>query len=210
MAIIFIRLLIMYLLIFILLRLMGKRQIGDMQPFELVVTLMIAQVASEPIISVETPLLHGFIPVVLLFFIESIISFFSLKSKNFKKIIIGSPSYLIKNGKIDYRQMKKLRIDVEDIIELIRNSGEMELSNVRHLILETNGKPSVITNKKSLPDIIIADGRFIRDIKGRRGDTTLKKLNDELRKVNINNISQIILAYEFDYKIYIFAKEELI
>lgn len=209
MAIIFIRLLIMYILIFILLRLMGKRQIGDMQPFELVVTLMIAQVASEPIISVDTPLLHGFIPVVLLFFIESIISFFSLKSKKFKKIVIGSPSVLIKNGKIDYKQMKKLRIDVEDIIELIRNSGEMELSGVRHLILETNGKASVITNQKSLPDILIADGKFIRDIKGKRGEIALKKLNDELRRVNINTISEIILAYEFDYKIYIFAKEEL-
>lgn len=209
MAIIFIRLLIMYILIFILLRLMGKRQIGDMQPFELVVTLMIAQVASEPIISVDTPLLHGFIPVVLLFFIESIVSFFSLKSKKFKKIVIGSPSVLIKNGKIDYKQMKKLRIDVEDIIELIRNSGEMELSGVRHLILETNGKASVITNQKSLPDILIADGKFIRDIKGKRGEITLKKLNDELRRVNINTISEIILAYEFDYKIYIFAKEEL-
>jgi uncharacterized membrane protein YcaP (DUF421 family) len=209
MAIIFIRLLIMYILIFILLRLMGKRQIGDMQPFELVVTLMIAQVASEPIISVDTPLLHGFIPVVLLFFIESIVSFFSLKSKKFKKIVIGSPSVLIKNGKIDYKQMKKLRIDVEDIIELIRNSGEMELSGVRHLILETNGKASVITNQKSLPDILIADGKFIRDIKGKRGEITLKKLNHELRRVNINTISEIILAYEFDYKIYIFAKEEL-
>ncbi|MEL7570645.1 MAG: hypothetical protein AAGU14_08820, partial [Eubacteriaceae bacterium] len=71
MAIIFIRLLIMYILIFILLRLMGKRQIGDMQPFELVVTLMIAQVASEPIVNGDVPLLHGIIPVILLFFIES-------------------------------------------------------------------------------------------------------------------------------------------
>ena len=73
MAIIFIRLLIMYILIFIVLRLMGKRQIGDLQPFELVVTLMIAQVASEPLVSVDVPLLHGIIPVILLFFLESII-----------------------------------------------------------------------------------------------------------------------------------------
>jgi len=210
MAIIFIRLLIMYILIFILLRLMGKRQIGDMQPFELVVTLMIAQVASEPIVNGDVPLLHGIIPVILLFFIESIISFFSLKSKKFKNFAIGSPSIIIKNGKLNYRQMKKLRIGIEDVIELTRNAGEIELGNVKHLIIETNGKPSIITDKKSLPDILIADGKFMRDIYGRRGEATLKKLNAELRKANINTIGQVVLAYEYDHKINIFAKEEII
>ena len=106
--------------------------------------------------------------------------------------------------------MKKLRIGIEDVIELTRNSGEIELSSVKHLIIETNGKPSIITDKKSLPDILIADGKFMRDIYGRRGESTLKMLNAELRKANINTIDQVVLAYEYDHEIKIFTKEEVI
>jgi len=188
---------------------MGKRQIGDMQPFELVITLMIAQVASEPIISVDVPLLHGIIPLIVLFFIESFVSYFSLKSKKFKKFAIGVPSVVIRNGKLNYKLMKKLRIGVEELIALTRNEGEIELGNVKHMIIETNGKASIITEKKSLPDILISDGEFMRDIYGKRSEATLKRLNAELRKANIKTIKQVVLAYEYDHKITIFAKEEV-
>jgi uncharacterized membrane protein YcaP (DUF421 family) len=116
----------------------------------------------------------------------------------------------MKNGKINYGQMKKLRIGIEDVIELTRNAGITELGSVKHLIIETNGKPSIITDKKSLPDILISDGKFMRDIYGRRGDATLEKLNAELRKANINTVSSIVLAYEYDHKINIFTRKEVI
>ncbi len=197
----------MYFLIFFTIRLMGKRQVGDMQPFELVVTLLIAQVASEPVLSVDVPLLHGILPVVILFLIQSAVSFFALKSRGFKRIVVGKPAIIMEDGKIDYKALKKNRIDIADVMELTRNDGQIDLSGVNHFIIETNGKPSIITDNKPLPDILVSDGEFLKDVTGRRSKETLQNFTDEMNKQQIKTLKNILLAYEFDSQIHFYLKE---
>lgn len=144
MLVTFIRTIILYILVLIVMRLMGKREIGQLQPFELAISIMIADLASVPMTELGIPLSNGIIPILGLLFMHMIISFINIKSINMRKIICGKPSILIYRGKIDEKVLKKERFTVNELQERLRGNNVFNVSDVEYAILETNGEVTVI------------------------------------------------------------------
>lgn len=163
MLILLIRTLILYFLVVVSIRIMGKRQIGEMQPSELVVAIMISDLASVPMQAIDIPLVTGIIPVLTLLVGEVVMSFVSLKSKNLRKYITGEPSIVVYKGHINEGELGRLRFNLNDLMEQLRLSGCPDVSQVQVAVLETNGQLSVIEKGKGpaeLPYVLINDGEI--------------------------------------------------
>ena len=174
------RAVILYLLIVFSLRLMGKRQLGELQPSELVITILISNIASIPIEDASTPMATGAIPILVLVGFELIVSTISLHSKKFRSFISGKPVVIIKDGAIDQKAMKKLRFSIDDLMESLRGNNIFDVKEVSYAIVETTGSMSVMQkfNYKTVtaemlkikgkepepPIIIISDGKVIKDM----------------------------------------------
>lgn len=144
MLITFIRAIILYLVVLIVMRLMGKREIGQLQPFELAISIMIADLASVPMTELGIPITNGIIPILGLLVMHMIISILNMKSINMRKIMSGQPSLLIYRGKIDEKVLRKERITINELQERLRGENVFNLSDVEYAILETNGEVTVI------------------------------------------------------------------
>ena len=164
MSTIFIRTLIIYVILIGTMRIMGKRQIGEMQPSELVIAIMISDLASVPMQAIDIPLLAGAVPVLTLLVWEVLMSYVSLKSKRMRRYITGEPSIVVYNGHINENELKRLRFNLNDLMEQLRIAGCTDISNVAAAVLETNGQLSVIEKKQensgSLPYVLISDGEI--------------------------------------------------
>ena len=139
-----IRTVLLYIVIIAAVRLMGKRQISELQTSELVVTLLISDIAAIPMQDTGQPLVSGLIPIAVLVFCEVIISVIMLKSGGFRKLICGRPIVVINNGTVEQRELKRLRMTTEDLFEQLRQKDVFSLADVAYAIIETNGKMSVI------------------------------------------------------------------
>lgn len=151
MLISFVRTVILYLLIVVALRVMGKRQIGQLEPSELVITMLISDLAAIPIGHVSIPLMHGVIPVVTLILMEALISFATLKSRKLRRWISGTPVVLIHNGKVMENELERLRLNIDDLMEELRSNGCSDITEVSYAIFETNGFLSIVLNSESRP-----------------------------------------------------------
>jgi len=164
MFVLIIRTLILYALVVTAIRVMGKRQIGELQPSELVVAIMISDLAAVPMQTIDIPLLAGIVPVLTLLIAEVTMSFISLKSKKARKYITGEPSIIIYKGHINERELEKARFTLNDLMEELRLSGYPDVSKVDMAILETNGEISLIEQDKDgmtdFPYILISDGEI--------------------------------------------------
>ncbi len=140
MAIILIRACILYVVITFSLRLMGKRQLGELQPSELVVTILISNIASIPVEDSSVPMLLGIVPIFTLVSLDVIVSAIMLKSAKFRKLIIGSPRIIISEGVIQQQEMKRLRYTVDDLVEAMREQQIFDIGEVYYAIVETTGK----------------------------------------------------------------------
>lgn len=149
MAISFIRTFILYILVVIGLRTMGKRQIGEMQPSELVVAIMISDLATIPMQETGIPLFSGIIPIFTLIIMEILLSQLSLKNKKFRRMLTGKPNVIIHNGKILSEEMKKIRFNMDDLNEQLRIQGYTGIKDINFAILETNGQLSIIPKPKN-------------------------------------------------------------
>ena len=138
------RTILLYIVIIIAVRLMGKRQISELQTSELVVTLLISDIAAIPMQDTGQPLASGFIPIIVLVMAEIIVSVLMLKSGKFRRAICGKPIVVINDGKVDQKELRRLRITIEDLFEDLRQKDVNSLSDVAYAIVETNGKLSVI------------------------------------------------------------------
>ena len=145
MLITFVRAIILYIIVLIVMRMMGKREIGQLQPFELAISIMIADLASVPMTELGIPLSNGIIPILGLLVMHLIISLLNIKSINIRKIICGKPSILIYRGKIDEKVLKKERFTVNELQERLRGNNVFNIADVEYAILETNGEVTVIT-----------------------------------------------------------------
>ena len=153
MAISFIRTLLLYIVIIAAVRLMGKRQISELQTSELVVTLLISDIAAIPMQNTGQPLVSGFLPIAVLVACELIISTVMLKSAKFRRFVCGKPVIVINDGKIDQGQMRRLRMSTEDLSEQLRQMDVFHIEDVAYAIVETNGKLSVLKKPDKLqPD----------------------------------------------------------
>lgn len=138
------RTIIIYAFIILAVRIMGKRQISDMQTSELVITLVISDIIAIPLQSVDQPLMSGLLPIVVLVSLEIILSIIMLKSSKFRNVICGNPMVIITDGKVLKDQLKKLRISYEDLYSLLRQQGVFDVQQVRYAIVETNGSISIL------------------------------------------------------------------
>ena len=142
---------IIYFIIIIAMRLMGKRQVGELQPYELVITILIAEITSTPMDSPGTPLIYGLIPALTLLLVYYLIAFLSQKSLKLRKLFGGTPSILIMKGKLQYKELKNLNYNLNDLQEQIRNAGYTKFSDINYAILESNGSLSVFPHAELKP-----------------------------------------------------------
>ena len=140
----FVRVIIIYILVLIVMRLMGKREIGQLQPFELVIAIMIADLAAVPMADIGIPISSGIIPILGLLVMHLTISIINLKWVKARGFISGKPSILIFRGKIDEKQLKKERFTINELQERLRGNNVASLADVEYAILETNGEITVI------------------------------------------------------------------
>lgn len=177
MIIAFVRTIILYLLIIAGIRLMGKRQVGELEPSELVLALIIADLAAVPMQDFGIPLLAGIIPILTLLSLTMIISVISMKSIRFRALLCGRPSIIVENGTLHQREMAKNRFTVDELMEELRMKGITDISTVKYAILETSGQISVLPfadqkpptardlkvapEDSGLPAVLINDGRIL-------------------------------------------------
>jgi uncharacterized membrane protein YcaP (DUF421 family) len=204
-----IRTIILYFIVVITMRIMGKRQIGEMQPFELVIAIMVSELASLPMQDTRIPLIHGVIPIVTLLFLQALISMAELKSEAARTIFSGKPSIIIKDGKIDIKQLKYDRFNVNDLFEELRLQGYYDIEDIEYAILETSGQLSVIpktelvpatkqdlnikTTQDKLPVTLILDGK-INHHNLKVIDKNNSWLNKELKENNISSVDKVFIA----------------
>ncbi|HHY05785.1 MAG TPA: DUF421 domain-containing protein, partial [Clostridia bacterium] len=132
-------------------RLMGKRQIGELQPFELVIAIMISELAAVPMADTEIPLLDGIIPILTLLLAQVSLAYLSLKNERARAVICGRPSILIEKGTIIESELRRLRINLNDLLEQLRVKNFTNIADIDYAILETNGQMSVIPKGTSRP-----------------------------------------------------------
>ena len=170
---------IIYVCCFAVIRLMGKRQIGEMQPFEFVVTLIIADLACIPMAELSVPLLHGVVPILTLLIVHFLICFLSRKFMGLRYLLTGKPVIVMSPKGIDYNQLKALNMTLDDLMELVRGCSVFNLSEVLYAIIETNGNLSVIkkaeaeqptrddlkvkVSQNSLPINLVMDGKLMKE-----------------------------------------------
>ncbi|MBR2590465.1 MAG: DUF421 domain-containing protein [Clostridia bacterium] len=195
------RAVIIYLLITIALRFMGKRQIGEMQPTELVVTILISEVASIPLEDTDTPLFAAFIPVILIVCLEVLISGISFHSVKFRRLFTGKPIIVINNGQIDQKALKSLRISISDLLDTLRLKGFFDVQKVKYAVVEMNGQISVMpceseapltpagagisVQKKEIPYTVVTNGTLITG-HFKEACTSEKEIQKQLKKENLS------------------------
>ena len=176
MSIAVIRTVILYLVIMLSMRIMGKRQLGEMQPSELAITLLLSDLAAVPMQENGLPLLNGILPVLVLVALEVLLSAAMLKSPRLSRLVAGTPQPIIKDGKLNERGMRRLRITVDDLIETLRQQDIFDIRQVQYAVAETNGHISTYCYpqfqtatagdvKSSLPDngmpvVVVSDGQL--------------------------------------------------
>lgn len=192
MLIITIRTVLLYLLIVVTLRLMGKKQLGELQPSELVTTIMISNIATLALEDSSTPMLMGVIPILMIGSLDVILSGIMLKSTKVRKAVSGTARVIISDGKIDQNEMKNLRYTIDDLTEAMREQGIFDISKVQYAIVETTGKINFLQKEEPAqnpPEVIIHDGEINMDGLNRTNlgegwvKAILKENNTELPKV---------------------------
>ena len=201
-----VRAIIVYLLVLVVFRLMGKRQIGEMQPFELVLTLVIADLATIPMAESAIPTLDGVVPLITLVVVHFALSFISKKSQGFRKVLNGKPVIVINPDGIDFAAIETLNMTVDDIFEAIRSAGYFKLEEIQYAIMETNGVVNVLpksefapatngdlklkTEKSTIPYTIISEGKVL-DENLLLLKYTKKELDNLLKKRQIKGVENI-------------------
>ena len=206
-----IRTVILYLFVIATVRIMGKRQIGELQPTELVITILLSEIVAIPMQDNDIPLLSAVIPVMVLVGFEILISVISLKSVRFRSAMQGNSIIVIRDGVPDLKEIKKIRFTIDDILEALRQKYIFDISKVQYAIVETNGAISVmlkpefseITKKdlrlqaedNGIPCAVIVDGRIIES-NFQYCNMTLKKFYEIIKKDNIRIENTLLMTVD--------------
>ncbi|MBQ9980958.1 MAG: DUF421 domain-containing protein [Oscillospiraceae bacterium] len=207
MTIMVIRTFILYIVVIFSVRFMGKRQIGQMQPTELVITILISNIATISLENTDAPLTTGIVPILFLISVEVIMSIITLRYQTFRNLVSGTPQIIIKNGTLDQKKLKALRMSIDDVLEALREINIFDISEVQFAIVETNGKISAyqkapyrnvtqndingIMHNCDPPYIIINDGKLLPKGQYAAG-ITVKKL-EKILKENKTKTQDIFL-----------------
>ncbi len=205
-----IRAFILYLFAIAAVRLMGKRQIGEMQPTELVVTILLSEVAASPMQDTDLSLINSILAVLLLVCLSIITSVLSMRFGRFREVFDGHPAIVINNGVIDQKKMRELRLTVQDLMSSLRQKDVFEISQVEYAIVETNGTVSVMlkpefmpltsaqAGKKApdegLPHLVICDGKILSKALP-KANLSEKQLRSHLKKIGKDESEIMLLTY---------------
>ncbi len=223
MLITFFRAIILYIFVLIVMRLMGKREIGQLQPFELAISIMIADLSTVPMADIGIPIFNGIIPILGLLLMHLIISIVNLKSLKAREIICGKPRILIYRGKIDEKALKKERFTINELQERLRGNNIVNISDVEYAILETSGQVTIIQKpekRNTIPEDfniypeyegitydLVVDGKIMEknlEVLGK----DYQWLERELSKMNIKPEEALIATLDGKGKIFCQKKGE--
>ena len=223
MLITFFRSIVLYIIVLIVMRLMGKREIGQLQPFELAISIMIADLASIPMTDTGVPIFNGIIPILGLLIMHLIISLINLKSSRAREIICGRPSILIYRGKINEKNLRKERFTINELEERLRGNNIINLGDVEYAILETSGQVTVIQkpNKRTtipedfnimpeyegIPYDLVVDGKIMDDNLKSIGKN-YNWLKKQVEKFNMEPEDALVVTIDGKGQIFCQRKEE--
>ncbi|HAJ77594.1 MAG TPA: hypothetical protein DCO89_00800 [Clostridiales bacterium] len=215
---------IIYVIIFLIFRLMGKRQLGQLQPFEFIVTLIIADLATIPMSEINVPLLHGVVPLITIALIHFLIGLLSRKSIKLRQIFNGKPIIVVSPNGVEYEALRQLNMDFNDLTEALREMNIFSFDEVQYAIIETNGQLTVLPNasnapltatdfkikkeESALPIMLICDGRKIKK------NMQIAKIDDnsllkQIKKAGAFKIKDIMIAtVDNNGKMYVQAKNK--
>lgn len=222
MSLVIIRAFIIYIFVIIAVRIMGKRQVGELKPHELVITFLISSTATIPLQDNNMPLLNCIMPILLFVSLEIIVAVLSVKSIKFRNLIQGRPTVIIDKGKIDEKKLRQLRFTVDDLCDALRQQGFWDISEVQNAVIETNGSISaenwekykpltpdnvkISVNDKGLHTAVVIDGKpveeYFKDKKIKLSEIEL------LLNINSKNADKLLLMTVDDNgEIYTVGKE---
>lgn len=223
MAINFIRAAIIYVVIIIAVRLMGKRQVGELKPHELVITILISAIAVIPLEENSMPLANCLVPIMLFVSLEIIMSVISMKSLWFRNLLQGRPIFIIRQGKLDQKKLKQLRLTMDDVVDALRQKDIFDISQVEDAVIETNGSISVLpkaeyqpitasdinlsVKEKGMPVAIVIDGKPVNEyfneykLKDSEIELVLQTVNRDVERI-------MLLTIDDDGNTYLIEKEK--
>lgn len=199
--------LFMYVFIIIVYRLMGKKEVGQLSIIDLIVSILIAELVALAI-STEKSIFVSVVPISILVLVQILVSYLSLKSEKLRDIIDGKPTILIKNGKLNFTAMSKIRYSLDDLIMQLRLQGVKSIDKVKYAILENNGQLSIFDDNSEYPMPVILDGIVDFDVL-----KELKKdfnwLNKLLKEKNIK-LEDVFYAFYTNNKLFLITKKDLL
>lgn len=198
---------ILYFIIVLAYRIMGKKEIGKLSIIDLIVSILIAELAAISIEQYDSSILISIIPILCLVIIEMFFSYIGLKIPKFRKLIEGDPVVIIKNGKLNFEAMKKLRYSLDDLITQLREKSIKSIEEVNYAVLENNGKLSIFEKETEYPLPIIIDGQI--DYKVLKDMNKDKNWINKLLKKHDIKLDNIFYAFYTKNKTYIIKKNEL-
>ena len=198
----------MYFFIILVYRIMGKKEVGELSIVDLIVTVLIAELIALSIESKEKSVFVSVVPIIILVIVQMLISYITLKNSKIRDLIDGKPTIIIKNGKLNFSEMSKLRYSLDDLLTQLRLQGIKSIDKVKYAVLENNGNLSVFNDNNDYPLPIILDGVIDYN--------TLKEIKKDydwiiniLRKKNLE-LEDVFYAFYTEGKIFIIKKEELL
>ena len=224
MSIAFVRTIVLYALLIVGIRLMGKRQVGELEPTELVLAMLLSDLAAVPMQDFGLPLLYGVVPIITLLCITMILSMLTMRSIRLRVLLCGKPSIVVQEGKLQQEEMRKSRITVDELLEELRLQSITDISTVKYAILETSGQLSVLLYEahqpvkpsqmgltlqtEELPVVIISDGRLLEhNLRGM--GLNQKWLTKQLKQRHLSSYKQVfLLTVDRTGVIYCAPKEE--
>ncbi len=177
MAVPLLRTLLLYIAVIAAIRLMGKRQIGDLDPSELVVTILVSDLAAVPMQDLGIPMVSGLVPIATLIVLEILLSFLALKSRPFRRLLNGQPAIIIRGGKLDIQKLRQMRLTTDEVIETLRKQNVASVADVKYGVIEPDGTLTVIPRQAKqpvtadmlglsprdagLPLVVVSDGKLV-------------------------------------------------
>lgn len=207
-GIIIVKTLFIYFFIAFMYRIMGKKEVGQLSIVDLIVSILIAELGALSIENVESSLLVSIIPILVIVFIQIALGYFSLKSSTLRNVIDGKPAVIIKDGKLNFKEMTHLRYSLDDLVSQLREQGISSIEDVTYAVLENNGKLSVFQKAKEYPMPIILDGKIDEHVLQEIGKDTVW-LYRLLKERNIP-LSSVFYAFYTKKKTFIITKSDLL
>lgn len=199
---------ILYIFIIIVYRIMGKREVGQLGIVDLIVSILIAELAAISIEDKNSSVFISIVPIIILMLIQVLFNYISLKSDKFRRLIDGNPTIIIKNGNIKFKEMSKIRYSLDDLITQLREQGVKSIEEVDYAILENDGKLSVFRKCSDVPMPIILDGIVNKDVLKEMGKSS--KWLDTILKDKKLKIEDIFYAFYTQNRTFIITRNELI